>query len=460
MLAMLLCGIGPLYAGEPEIRAAIRAFFQESDDAKKNAIARQIAADPAFQLQKMSEWIHAAGLHPQRDPGVHTLNIELRTGEHRTVHVRVPAGYDPARTWPLILAYHGSGGSGPDFIPFVEKMLEDRAPEYIIAAPTDYGQRVIHQGGPPSTEHLETLIAIREFCHIDSDRVFATGYSLGGHTAWTLAVMHPDQFAACIPLAGSLVLPDTERYFPDFLPNIGNTLVVACWGANDTTDVTFANQSPQGGIAGINRLLAAEARRLNIRLLSHEAADLGHAGVTPPAELLLQALAQRRIHNPRSIHHTFRNLAQAAAYWIEPRTWRGPYWGDNAEFKGTLRPDETPRDALAREVRKRLGRVEGAVDGQTLTLRRKNVDNLVVWIGDDMIRWDAPLKINHMGRIVFDEAMEPDVLLCLTQAQRTWDFDRLRWGGIVVAGGRKPLLLRGRDALPPITYSSDAHKDK
>lgn len=460
VLLMLLSGVSPLRAGEIEILAAIREFFQQPDEAEKTAIAQRIATDSAFQMTKMSEWLHAAGLHEPREPGVHSFSIVLDAGEQRTIHIRIPAGYAPGRAWPLILAYHGTGGTGEDFIPFVEKLLGESAARYILAAPTNYGQRVVHQGGPPSTEHLELLIAIRRFCHIDSDRVYVTGYSLGGHTAWTLAVIHPDQFAACIPLAGTLVLPDTERYFPDFLPNMKNTLVAACWGEKDTTDVTFANQSPQGGIAGINRLLAAEAQRQGVRLLAHEAIGLGHGGITPPDAFLQQALKERRTHNPRSIRHTFRNLAQASAYWIEPRTWRGPYWGDDAEFKSKLRPNENPQDALAREVRKRLGFLEAIADGQTLMLRRKNVDNLVVWIGDDLIRWDEPLRINHMGKIVWEEPISPDVLLCLSQAQRTWDFDRLRWAGVVVAGGRKPILLRGRSPLPAVSYPSDSENDK
>lgn len=443
-------------ADESAVVAALRDFFHANGDAERDAIAKHITADPSFDIKKMSAWLHAAAPFEPLETGVRLLQVPLDAGETRTVHVRIPPDYDPKRAWPLIMAYHGTGGNGGEFITFVEQMLGPRAAQFVIAAPTDYGQRVVHQGGPPSTEHLEILTALRKLCHIDSDRVYATGYSLGGHTVWTLAVIHPDQFAACVPLAGSLILPDTEKYFPDFLPNLGNTLVLACWGANDTSDVTFANQSPQGGIAGINRKLIAECEKLKLRVLAFEYPDKGHGGITPPAELLDQALSVRRVHAPRSIHHTFRNLAQSAGDWVEPREWRGPYWGDDAQFKGTLRKDEDPRDALAREIRRRLGRIEASADGQTITLRRKNVDDVVVWFGDDLIDWSQPVRINHMGKVVFDEQISPDVLLCLTQVLRTWDFDRLRWSGIVVSGGKKPVVLHGADALPPLVYPSES----
>lgn len=447
-------------ADEAAILTGLRAYFRAGNDAERGEIAKRIAGDAALDMKKMSAWLHACGAHDPLGAGVQALQIALANGESRVLHVRIPTGYDPNRAWPLVMAYHGTGGNGAEFIGFVEQMLGSHADEFIIAAPTDYGQRVINQGGLPSAEHVELLIAVRKFCHIDSDRVYATGYSLGGHTVWTIAVTNPDQFAACIPLAGSLVLPDTEKYFPDFLPNMRHILVAAAWGANDNKDVTFANQSPQGGIAGINRNLAAECAKLNLRLLSHEYPGKGHGGIQPPPEMLVQALAARREHAPRVLSHTFRTLSQAACYWIEPRAWRGPSWGDNAEFKGSLRKDESPRDALAREIRKRLGRVEATVEGQTITLRRKNVDDVVIWITDDLVDWSQPVKINHMGKIVFDDPVAPDVELCLSQALRTWDFDRLRWLGVIVSGGKKPNLLRGADPLPPLRHADETKPER
>ena len=38
--------------------------------------------------------------------------------------------------------------------------------------------------------------------HIDPDRVYVTGYSMGGAGTWDLAVAAPERFAAIAPLAG------------------------------------------------------------------------------------------------------------------------------------------------------------------------------------------------------------------------------------------------------------------
>lgn len=48
---------------------------------------------------------------------------------------------------------------------------------------------------------LEVLEQARELLDFESDRVYLTGHSMGGHGAWHLAVTHPDLFAAVGPSA-------------------------------------------------------------------------------------------------------------------------------------------------------------------------------------------------------------------------------------------------------------------
>ena len=49
---------------------------------------------------------------------------------------------------------------------------------------------------------LEVLEIIQEKLNIDSDRIYLTGHSMGGHGTWHLGVTYPDQFAAIGPSAG------------------------------------------------------------------------------------------------------------------------------------------------------------------------------------------------------------------------------------------------------------------
>jgi len=52
----------------------------------------------------------------------------------------------------------------------------------------------------------ETLLALLDeitvHYQVDSDRVYLTGLSMGGYGAWSLALAHPERFAAVIPICG------------------------------------------------------------------------------------------------------------------------------------------------------------------------------------------------------------------------------------------------------------------
>lgn len=432
-------------ADETAIRAALGEFFTTRDSTRRAALAKAIEADPAFDRSKLSQWLHAAVPFPPREPGPQELPVALDTGDTRSVTVRIPQNYDPTRAYPLLYALHGTGGDGPGFLPFAELLLGQRRDDFVIAAPTGYGQRVIQEDGPPSSEHMAVLTAVRKYAHVDSDRIYITGYSLGGHTTWTVAVLHADQFAAAIPMAGSLLLPDVDKLWDDFLPNLSNTAVLCCWGAKDTKSADGTVESEHGGVAGMNRKLIERARQAGVAAVGQEDPEKGHGGVRPQADLLEQALSKRRAHDPARVSHKFRRVIDAQTYWLEAREWKGKEWTESV-FKSTLKPGEDPHDALIREIRYRLGQLEGERAGQTISIKRKNVDDIMVWIGDTPdtgIDWSKPVLIKASGNKAFEGVLKPSVLLCLREAQRTGDFDRLRWAGVRVRNSKGTILSPG-----------------
>ena len=51
----------------------------------------------------------------------------------------------------------------------------------------------------PLTQLIQQVLHERP---IDRDRIYLTGYSMGGYGAWALAIDDPNQFAAVVPIAG------------------------------------------------------------------------------------------------------------------------------------------------------------------------------------------------------------------------------------------------------------------
>ncbi|MCA9243247.1 MAG: hypothetical protein KDA32_04770 [Phycisphaerales bacterium] len=436
--------------GESEIRSNIRAFFETDDVAKRQESAARIESDPAFDRAKMSDWLHTAGLIPAREPGVSEITVPLRDHSSRRVLLRLPSGYTADRAWPLIYALHGQGGRAEQIMQYVEHILGDDLEQFVIAAPDQYDEVVIHHTRwPPTGEHPALLGAIRRAINVNSGRVYCLGYSRGGHTSWTLGVLHADQFAGVVPLAGTFLLEQIDGLWDRFLPSLAHTRVLCVWGALDLRD-DGGQTSGDGGIAGLNRKLRNACASEHIPATLIELPDADHFNVLPPADKLRELLKTEREHAPETITHRFRHPYQARAYWLEGHDWTGRMWDDQPltlklrAGESELAPDQL-RAATIRAYSATLGELSGERKGQSIRVSRRNVKELTVWLFDGMIDWGEPVELNVSGRVAFKDKLTPSVFVCLSQAARTYDFDRLCWAG----------LRYSRSRAKPVTAETD-----
>ncbi|MBU0638704.1 MAG: hypothetical protein KKB50_07560 [Planctomycetes bacterium] len=436
-------------AGDKEILADIKAFFETADVDRRVELAQRIAGDPDFERGKVAKYLHRAKLFEPLESGRREITVALAGGGPRRVLVRIPHDYTPAKKYPLVYALHGSGSNADNVINYVEQLLGSQVNQFIIAAPDRYQGLVIHSAGKPVGEHTTILLALRKLVRVDSDRVYVMGYSMGGHTTWTLVVLYADQFAGAMPVAGSFALPGLDQLWVSFWPNIANTHILQVWGAQDTAGAD-GKESLHGGIAGMNRMVQAAAEKLTLPIISYEFADLGHGGVVPPQELRNAFFRRRRVQYPPQVEHTFRFLHQARAYWLEGHTWVGDQWSSGRLGNIDARPDEEPEEALRRAIRARLGQLRGTIDGQTVDVRRKHIGELTIWFGDGMIDWEQPVTVKVSARKVFEGKLDPDLYVCLSQAARTYDLDRLRWAGLRFKSGSKARIVTAETAFPPV----------
>lgn len=427
----------------------VRSFLQSNDAAERDRIAAEILGDDAYDRAQVGGWLREAAAFSAFPAGRHEIRAQVNDGSTVTVVLRIPSGYEPTRAWPLIYALHGTGGSADDIIGYVERILGAEVESFIISAPDGYQQFMIDGPTPPSDEHAACLLAVRKTAPVDSDRVYAVGYSRGGHACWALAVLNADAFAGIVPVAGSLLLPGSERLWETFLPSIGSTRMLNCWGARDTGGPGADVPATDGGIAGLNRRLAKAAERLKLPVISFEDPQRGHGGIVPPSEELAHLLAARRPAQPAAVRIACRAIDQAHAYWLEAARWKGPQW-DARPMTITLPPEKAAdpavaAEALASAVRGKLGELSGEVAGQTISVKRRNLDDITVWIGEGMIDWERPVTVTVMGNRVFEGSLRPNLRLCLSQAARTYDFQRLRWAGLRCRAGSKAVELDGRE---------------
>lgn len=133
-----------------------------------------------------------------------------------------PAGYDPAKKYPLVLFYHGAGERGDDNrsqwkngVPvFQSPENREKYPCFVVAPQCPAGKQWVDvpwgadsevQPEEPSETmklSLEILDAVRKEFPIDSDRIYVCGLSMGGFATWDVIARHPGLFAAAVPVCG------------------------------------------------------------------------------------------------------------------------------------------------------------------------------------------------------------------------------------------------------------------
>ncbi len=121
--------------------------------------------------------------------------------------IYLPKGYDEAsKKWPLLLYLHGGMGRGSDF----KKLHWYPVPRMILEKKYDLPFIVLIPQCPEGKmwsdmvliEVAELLKNAIESYKVDTTRVYAVGYSMGGNGVLALANYVPDMFAAIAPISG------------------------------------------------------------------------------------------------------------------------------------------------------------------------------------------------------------------------------------------------------------------
>ena len=185
-------------------------------------------------------------------------------GEMRYL-VWLPEGYgeDRERRYPMIVFLHGSGDEDYDSafvisygLPAV--LARDELPEgfdFVVISPQAAPGTVWYSPGQPEIVDAVVGEAVMTYL-VDPDRVYLTGFSMGGYGSWHIASAFPERYAAMVSVSGSgfqtVSLPPA-----DFACRLRQ---VPVWGIHGRQDLIAAYDPISAHVSAWERLCDAEVK--------------------------------------------------------------------------------------------------------------------------------------------------------------------------------------------------------
>jgi len=118
--------------------------------------------------------------------------------------ILIPASYDGSKAFPLVIALHGAGRDENSFFDdYPDQAFKKEAEQrgYIVACPKGRQPTSMYLGAA-GQDVMDVLAEVRRNYKIDPNRIYLTGHSMGGFGTWSIAMDHPDVFAALAPISG------------------------------------------------------------------------------------------------------------------------------------------------------------------------------------------------------------------------------------------------------------------
>ncbi len=141
--------------------------------------------------------------------------LATRTGDMRLAYVSavdservpfrlfVPSTFDPARSYPLVVALHGAGGDENAFMDRYNGTFKANGERrgYLLAAVNGRGPYGGYRG-PSGQDVMDVTDLVQRLWPVDKSRTYLTGHSMGGGGTVSVGFDHADRFAALAPIAG------------------------------------------------------------------------------------------------------------------------------------------------------------------------------------------------------------------------------------------------------------------
>lgn len=178
-----------------------------------------------------SSYAQEKGIQPAKFVSGDSNGKLVDQGQLRTYYIHIPKSYNPSRPMPLLLVFHGDGGSGRSIsnVTGFNTLADQKG--FIVVYPDGINQK--WGIGTNSKNHIDDVSFISNLIdhlksqlNVDSHKVYATGFSKGGILTQALACKLNTKIAAFASVAGSLparIQPDCQPKTPVSMLTINGT---------------------------------------------------------------------------------------------------------------------------------------------------------------------------------------------------------------------------------------------
>ncbi len=328
-----------------------------------------------------------------------------KVSEGKTIHdvkflVRIPKGYTPEKTWPLLVAAHGQFGSAKSVAGLMEYLRGADREKYLVVAPSMPGPQIYNAKAYQEQVYLKPMMWAKRKLNVDDDRVYISGYSQGGHVSWHMGVMFPRFFAAAVPMAGVPAFEGAPFTCTIYLENISNLPLWAIWGEKDV-----APGDAQGNV-DVCRQAAKRLDELgNTRFKGTELPGKGHLGCFPdPEEFSKYLAANKRVVVPERFEHLFHVKRHSRGYYLEATRLSGKALDFSKRIRVITHGREPTKEDLKKAFEKKfqvkLYRMSGVLDRaeNSLTIESKRVRTMRIYVMDGMFDLSKEVTVKFANR--------------------------------------------------------------
>jgi predicted peptidase len=337
--------------------------------------------------------------------------------------VYIPRNYTLSRTYPLLVSLHGATsnhrinmrrvfgfGNQPGESDYEATRNEVELPQidFIVVSPYGRGETAGYNG-ITEQDVFRVMADVQKSYHIDPDRTYLTGLSMGGGGTWHIGLRYPDKFAAIVPVCGvadadlSLKHGSVSEYDrllfsltgPSAIAeNAGNLSVYIYHGDMDDSVPVEASRRMSEKFKSLG-WLNNTVHYFELPGIGHSAWDLSYRNGN-----IFKILApiRRNLFPKRVVYTTF-----------SPR-YNKAYW---------LRIDRIDKGL-------QLARIEGTLQGDSFSIRTKNISAFSILLDPQLVPVGKKVQVQVAGidaysGIPSDKTLSFSQLPDGTFAQRKWE---------------------------------------